>query len=146
MIDCIESLYYNFIYGIQNLVRFFKIVWKHRSDNGTFILISIKFQLELLYKNIEKYSYYSDKDIKLKEIQEVLILLENLIKDDFHFRCGYKATSKISFQKIGNKLTKIVDYHENKNLDEIIEKSINLEKHETYELFEKLKKIKSWYN
>ena len=151
----IEDLYYNIKGGIKSFIKYLPIVWEMRDWDYIYLFQMMKFQLNLLLKTIKKGHEIDETRIpKEKDIQRCIILLDNLIKDDYMERCGYESDRtrfKIIPLEDNPKLTKLVDVHPNCYLDEefhkILEESEKLQQQELKELFDIMNKnCLSWWD
>lgn len=73
----------DFIQGIKNLFKWFKIVWNDRDFDYVFILYVLKFKLDNTANNIEKYSRHVGNERDVQRIRLCVRLLDK-IKDVYY--------------------------------------------------------------
>jgi len=83
-LDLISSAYYNVIYGIQNLIQWFPVIWSDRGWDFFFIWILLHRKLYLMEKHIRKYSHHLHSDRDADQIKICVNLLKRLIDDQYH--------------------------------------------------------------
>jgi hypothetical protein len=149
----IRGWFYDLKYGIKNLFRYFNVIIRIRSWDYNSILELIKIQIEDINKSMKKYSPEIEEDRlkKHEDMERCVVLINNLLKDDYYERCGYKPTSKTfdelfkegnggTFEYLGD-----TDNHSDEEFKEIMHNARELELSEINELFDTMKKIKYWW-
>lgn len=94
-----RDLWWNLRWGVSNLFRYKKIVWKMRPYDYHHILEMMHFQITELQKCVKNGSEEPDsKGRKVRDMQRVLDLLKHKIDDDFIKRQGGLSRSKYPFK------------------------------------------------
>jgi hypothetical protein len=146
-----KNKYYDLRNGIRNLKKYFKIVWKMRSWDYHYILRMMHFQITLLKNANDKYSQHLNSEDYSKTMNDVLILLNHKIEDNYAERCGYKPNENpLEWEKIeGTDNWRIIDNdsEEEKEIQRnIFKQSYELEEKEWNEMFEIMKKeMRHWW-
>jgi hypothetical protein len=85
----LEDFYYDVKNGVPNLFRYFKAVWQMRSWDYIYTLRMLQFNLKELSQTIADGNVIQEhKDIKVKDIQRCIELIENMNEDNYTDRCG----------------------------------------------------------
>lgn len=134
----------NLKWGIKNTKTFFKVIWSSRPWNFDYTILPIlEVHLKQLKNSIDKgYEVRSTADLKIKDIDRCLVLIKNLIEDDYLQQCGGFSISnkKMEFEKMPNKDSyKLKDDRtiEQKELDyKVLMESSHLQNSEWNELWE----------
>jgi hypothetical protein len=142
--------WYNIKYGIRNLYRYFSIIWNHRDYDSTHILKIFKFNLELLRKKMREDSYEVEEDLslKLKDIDRVIEILDNIINDK-HYETSAFIYKGLDFEELadGNFLMKNNLTKDEEEYNTSVTKGIiKIEQEEWDELFLILKEGKNYPN
>ena len=150
-----KNKFYNFKIGIKNLIKYFKIVWNTRSWDYYYILEMLKFQITLLKNTIETESPLQEADEtripKVEKINKVLLILDNILKDDYLKQFNYNFENNkhefVPTDKGFELVSQIINFEIEKENKEKQELSKQLEESEWDELFLILKQeLKSWWN
>jgi len=90
-VDKIESLYYNFKYGIDNFVYFGKAIWKFRTwDYSFFLMVIIKMAKKMAH-DFENQSNQSSRGRKItRQLKSLAFLCERLYNDGYFDAAGYR--------------------------------------------------------
>ena len=84
IIDQIESWFYDFKYGIENLINWFPVVWKDRNWDHVYIYNILRHKLHLTEQQIRIHGHHVDKDKDADNIKVCVNLLDRLINDEYH--------------------------------------------------------------
>lgn len=149
------DLYYDIKFGIMSIIKYFPIVWKMRNWDYVYLFEMQKFQLSILLKTLKQgHEIKKTRIPKQKNIQRCIVLLNNLIEDNYHERCGFDH-NRINFKSIPDKnnpeITNFVNVHSNpqsyKEIRNIFNKSEKLQKQELKELFSILENgVLGWWD
>lgn len=116
---------YNFRYGIENLIKWFFIIWKDRDCDYCFIYYILQHKLKFTEEVMRDGYVNSKKDAD--KIKKCVLLLNRLIKDE------YSENIINGYNKRFNK--------------DIIDHAIYLKEQDLNMLFEIMKKnIEGWWN
>lgn len=139
--------------GIKNLIKYFSIVWNNRDYDYAFVLRMMKFQLDSLLKCLENgHEIDEDRIPKENDIKRCLILIQNILDDEYMKRVGYDNDRFVlDFRKIENKeMYEAIDVSTNpysrEEMKDMLEKSNTLRKGEVNELFDLMKNIEGWWD
>jgi len=83
--------YYNVKYGIRNLFKWFKVVWRDRDYDHSYILTALQFKIKntrILTENNQRHVGYEEDVANMKRCEE---LLKNMLEDNYAERCGYDS-------------------------------------------------------
>lgn len=115
----------NFKNGIQNLYRWFPVIWKDRYWDYTYLLVLIQFKMKLMSKEFRKAQYSDDSIRSADKIGELLIILERMIEDSYYdpaealslpneklsdFYAGIEKTVKTDYNDFFRKLGRSIRY------------------------------------
>ncbi len=154
-----RDIWYNFKYGMKNLIRFFKVVWNYRG-------FDFQYNLDLLKRGLEVYLTYPNMEIdedripKENDIKRVIQLIENLEKSDYipiaEKELGEMEPYDIEFKKVdmldddGENLFEMVDNQSKEGKEhsrKVYKRSEEIEQSEWNELFDLIKKNgQRWWN
>lgn len=152
-LEKITAFFAKILWTIKNQIIYFRIIKNTRPWDYSYILEMMKFQIEILCKNIEKNSLEIDETRlpKIEKMKRAIELLNNIIEDNFAIRCGYnpdaikfktKLTKDGLYELIAEKNPKFENYNE----IEVFENASKLEQKEWNELFDILKNnLKEWW-
>jgi hypothetical protein len=83
----IDILYWEKTYkikmGIRNLWRWKGIIWSDRNWDDTFLFRIMRHKLNLMYKDMNKYSHHLYVDDYLKTINKCILILDRLIDQEY---------------------------------------------------------------
>jgi len=79
----IRSIYRNLKFGIQNLIKYFKIIWNDRNWDHTFFLEIMRFKLNLISKEFSKVKHYEGWEEDVVNMKFALEILDRLIAEDY---------------------------------------------------------------
>jgi len=82
--DKIENIYYNVKYGIQNLIKWFPIIWSDRNWDHYFIYVIIRHKLHLTEQLIRNYGNHTRHIEDANHIKLCVNLLDRLMKDEYY--------------------------------------------------------------
>jgi len=143
-----EAYYYNVKWTIINFFKYRKIVSRYRPWDSIYILEMIQFQLKQLCDTIEKYGNEIDEDRlpKIADMKRAIELLESQINNDYLERSGYKPEAFGLIRE--GQTVKFVKKSGYENYDdvEVLKNATKLEEEEWQELFDILKKMRSWWD
>ena len=141
-------------YAIKNFITYRKIVARTRPWDKIYIIEMLKFQIELNLKNLKKKSSLQECDEtripKVKKMEHVIELLNNVIEDNFDDRCGYDPdATEIKFVSTDDGMFEMVSevLKEGYDSTEVYKKSEKLQEKEWNELFNLIKnELQGWWN
>jgi hypothetical protein len=144
------DLYYNIKQGITNLIRYFFVVWNQREWDFEYTLDIVQFKLELLYKNLDKYSneVREDLDPKLLKIKETIELIKRIKEDKYYECCGYITPTKHWFEPCTDSEGYILKTNSTQTSEElynIFTQGAELETKEFEQIMNNLKDARSWW-
>ena len=79
----IKNIYYKFIHGLGNLIKWFKIIWNDRDYDYYYILETLKFKLIKLQNRWQKHNYFVGQKKSLKHIKICIFLINRIQEDDY---------------------------------------------------------------
>ena len=113
----------NFIQGIKNLFKWFKIVWNDRDFDYVFILYILKFKLENIAKNIEKYSRHVGNERDVQRIKLCIRLLDKI--GDGYYESEYQNYCNSDFNIRGDLSFQLLEKFNKNNLKTYLNKYPN---------------------
>lgn len=113
MLDNLKSLYYNIIYGIQNLFVYFSVIWKTREWDFEFIYELIQFKLKRVRKHLEEHNLFENVDKTCQQIRICENLIQRLLDNDYN-----KFLHKKHEEKFGKFNFESIFYKKGKTDDE----------------------------
>lgn len=138
-----KDKYYKLKWTIWALKKYFKVVVQMRPWDYIYVLMMLKFQIEILSDHIKKHSLEikKTKDVKIKNMEEFIKLANNHLEDNFAERCGYTYPEYVP-EMYHNTLKRKESEEE---LREIFKNSYKLEKQEWNKMLKLLKDAKGWW-
>lgn len=79
----LKDLYYNIIYGIQNIFLYFSVIWRDRNWDSHWIFVLLRRKLQLMSKNFEKWNRYEGVEKDVKKMRFCIKIIDRLIEDDY---------------------------------------------------------------
>ena len=70
--------------GIENLIKWFPIIWRDRNWDYHFIYVILKHKLHLTEKHIRGHNNHTSSEKDANQIKKCVLLLDRLIADDYH--------------------------------------------------------------
>lgn len=69
--------------GIRNFWRWKEVIWNDRNWDETYLYRIMKHKMELMYKDVEKYSHHLYVEDELKSIKKCISILNRLINQEY---------------------------------------------------------------
>jgi len=79
-----DYIRYDIPYGIENLIKWFPIVWKDRDYDFYFIYVTLRHKLHLTEQHIRNHDIHTRAKEDADKIKLCVNLLDRLIADDYH--------------------------------------------------------------
>lgn len=89
-----DFILYDIPRGIKNLVQWFPIIWTDRNWDYYFIYKILHKKLDLTEKHIRSNDNHTNSQKDADKIKECVLLLERLLKDDYHENAFIAHTKK----------------------------------------------------
>ena len=83
MIMTIKGLFHDFIYGIQNIIVWFPVVWKDRNWDGDYVYRLLYKKIKLMEKHNCPCAQYVGQEKMLAEIREAEQLLKRITEGSY---------------------------------------------------------------
>ena len=94
MFQKIKDFPRNFVYGIENLIKWAPVIWTDRNWDNYFIYKVLRHKLHLTEQNI-RYNGHHVRNIEdANKIKTCVLLLDRLIEDDYHEKVSKKYHEK----------------------------------------------------
>jgi len=96
--------------GIWNVISWFPIVWNDRDWDYCFLYELLKFKLERMERCLREHGHSIDSEKDANSIQECIVILKRLIKDDYvaeDWVQMHKKWGEFEFQDTENGHTKL---------------------------------------
>jgi hypothetical protein len=71
------------LYGIQNLIKYFNVIWNDRDWDFIYILTILKKKLECVEEHTRRYGYHENDIQDADNIKLCIDLIDKLIEDDY---------------------------------------------------------------
>jgi hypothetical protein len=88
MLYKIENIYnffrYNLPRGIINLIKWFPIIWQDRDYDQVYICYILQYKLSLMEKFLREKGHCINSEKDAFNIKKCVILLDRIIKDEYH--------------------------------------------------------------
>lgn len=150
-----EDLYYDTIWGVKNLIKYFKVIWNIRPWCFDFNTLKLfQFHLKTLLHSIENGSEIRENaDLKILDIKRCLEILDNILEDDYVSKIGKFSNSdkNFEFEEVvlpeKGKVYRLKDDRtdeEKKKDSELLKASIELQNKEWEELWQIVSKGKNY--
>lgn len=78
-----KYIHHDLIYGLKNIVKWFKIVWKDRDYDDSFIFEALKFKIENTAKYTERRKWFVGWEIEVSRMRTCVELI-NRIQNDYY--------------------------------------------------------------
>lgn len=124
----IKNMPRNIKYGIENLVRWFPVIWKDRNWDHAFIYIILKHKLYLTEQLIRNYGIHIKNIEDADKIKTCILLLDRLIKDEYH-----ENVSKKYYKRWGHPKFNWIEKNEKYSELEINHKNVKTEEDQKQE-------------
>jgi hypothetical protein len=145
-----ECMFRKIKYGIQNLVKWFPVMWKDRDWDQRYLMEILSFKLAEMAKLHRKYGHFVNSDKYADQLEECSFLARKIADEDYALESGSdKLLEKMEMIFEDNGIINIAGLtkQEDEELaimreqeEEFLERDINL-------LFENMKKnLRSWWN
>ena len=82
-LDRLETAYYNVYYGVQNLVRWFPVVWRDRDWDEAYLFNVMAWKMSRMSRHQAKYSLHVGADRHARELLVCAELCQRLADDNF---------------------------------------------------------------
>ena len=79
-----DYIRYDIPYGVENLIKWFSVIWINRDWDYWFIYKILHKKLDLMEKHIRKHDNHTRAQQDADSIKKCVLLLERLIKDEYH--------------------------------------------------------------
>lgn len=114
---------YDIPYGVKNLFRWFKIIWKDRNWDNQYIYSILHHKLNLQERHIRKHDNHTDAQKIARKMRLCVLLLERLMKDDYNDLAFYFHNKKwgepeFNLIDVDDEYKKLDITHENVNTKE----------------------------
>jgi len=83
VLDVFNFFRYSFIYGIKNLIVWYKVIWNDRNWDYSYIYIILRHKLHLTEKSIRKNNNHVTAKKDADGVRLCVLLLDRLIADDY---------------------------------------------------------------
>jgi hypothetical protein len=71
------------LYGIQNLIKYFNVIWNDRDWDFNYFFYLLKKKLECMEAYIRRYGNHEDSEQDADNIKKCIELINKLIEDDY---------------------------------------------------------------
>jgi len=109
-------------YGIENLIKWFPVIWKDRDWDHWFLYKILQFKLKQMEKLQRKYGHSVNSETYANQIRTAVLILDRLIKDDY-FSKAYENHEK-KWGETEMKFTPLKDRPELYSVDFVTEKAV----------------------
>jgi len=79
-----DYIRYDVPQGIENLIKWFPVIWKNRDWDHYFIYVILRHKLHLTETHIREHDIHTNAQQDAAKIKKCVILLDRLIADDYH--------------------------------------------------------------
>jgi hypothetical protein len=83
IIDRVRDLYYTTKYGIENILIWFKVIWKDRDWDSYYFFVIMKKKIERMKNLQENYGHSVESENIAKNMDKAIKLIDKLVKDDY---------------------------------------------------------------
>ena len=90
----IKNIPYNIRYGIENLIRWFPVIWKDRDWDHYFLYVILHHKLKRMEHLHIHYSHLTSGSQTVKEIKTCINLLDRLLKDEYYENASIEYNKK----------------------------------------------------
>ena len=124
MIRKIRSFFNSIIYGIENLIVWFPIIWSDRNWDQVYLYIILQHKLDQMQKYFRKYGHHVGAERDARKMEICSMVLERLITDVYHDQAFKKYDEKwgeahfSTFETDDPNLSRLVITHENVHTEE----------------------------
>ena len=84
----------NIKYGVRNLIKWFPVIYRDRDWDHTFLMEIMKRKMDNMQKYLRKYGHHVNAEKDADDIKKCVILLDRLIKDEYHENISKKYYEK----------------------------------------------------
>jgi len=94
----LELLYHHprlVLYGSQNLIKYFKVVWNDRDWDFNDIYFLLQTKLEYVEHYTRRYGNHEESEQDADNIKKCIELIDKLIKDDYYINRPYQYSYDI---------------------------------------------------
>ena len=159
----LSDVWYNLMYGLKNLKRFFWIVWRYRAWDYTYNLQLLKRGLEV-YLTFPNYEIDKDRIPKENDIKRSIEIINNLSSDEMpyihmaekelgemkHYDKSFEFREIEKKDENGDAFSEMIDLRDKVDQDhahDIYRRADDIEGEEWDELFDLMKsKGRGWWN
>jgi len=79
-----KMIYRNVKYGIQNLVRWFPVIWTDRDWDHIYLFIMLRYKLRGMENLLRKYGYHVNAEAEADNIRKCILILNRIIDDVYY--------------------------------------------------------------
>lgn len=116
-------------YGIENLWKFFYVVWNYRTWDFSFFLRVVILMLKMMEYNFKKYGHHVDSERDAQKMRIARLLLERVVADEYHEEVFKKHDEKWGTIELddkpvvidGQEMFEMILSRQNANTPELIE-------------------------
>lgn len=91
--NIVESYYYDVIYGVKNLYRYFRVIWHQRDYDWESLAYLIEFKLRDMIELFETHGYHLDTDKSVKQMKVCAEILRRLQTNNYEYTCDKQAVN-----------------------------------------------------
>lgn len=84
-----EGRYYHkdFIYGIKNLIRWFRLVWKDRDYDDAFIFEALRFKIQKTMEYTERRNFFIGSEHEVSRMRTCIKLIDSIVDAKYELEC-----------------------------------------------------------
>ena len=116
----IRSTYFNIKYGIENLIKWFPIIWNDRDWDYYFLIKLMRFKTEQMSKLHKEYGHCLDSSKYAKQLKKVSIALKRIEEDDYMYQEDKVFNRSPKYLTKPDNLRFFNDYMRQKDLDYVL--------------------------
>src|ERR1051325_2723979 len=75
---------YDFFRQLKRLIEYIPVIWKDRDWDYHYLLVMLKYKLSRHRKDMENDTWHTQAKRRAKEMRTCELLLDRLIKDEYH--------------------------------------------------------------
>ena len=85
---------YDLPYGIENLYRWFKVIWNDRNWDSHYIFVMLRHKLDLTEKHLREYNNHVNATKDANNIRKCVFLLDRIIADVYDVNANQRHEEK----------------------------------------------------
>ena len=89
-----DYIRYDIPYGIENLIKWFPVIWQNRDWDHYFIYTVLRHKLHLTEQHIRHHDIHTHAQRDAEQIKLCVLLLDRLIADNYHEMAFKKVDEK----------------------------------------------------